>query len=93
MRLNVVCIGNHTFFLNQLFLNVDEMHARDACINYPNESSFKCLKCSSTHNKNDFTENKSTESLIRFIMKDLSDNLDDEIKSTKDLLKGKWLNF
>jgi hypothetical protein len=40
------------------------------------------------HNKNDFIENKSIESLIRFVMKDLSKNIDDEIKSMKGLMSG-----
>ena len=65
-------------------------NACKGCINDPSKSSVKCFKCSSTHKKNDFTENKSTESLIRFVMKDLSKNLDDEIKSMKEILKGKF---
>ena len=63
-------------------------NACKGCINDINKSSFKCLKCNLTHDKNDFVENKSTESLIRFVMKDLSNNLDDEIKAMKELLKG-----
>ena len=51
----------------------------------------KCLNCKSTHFENDFTECQSAESLIRFVMEDLSANLDEEIRSTKDLLKGFYL--
>ena len=53
------------------------------CIN----DSFKCLHCNSIHSNHDLTECKSAESLIRYFMKDLSDHLDVEIHSTKDLLK------
>jgi hypothetical protein len=63
-------------------------NACKGCINDINKSSIKCYKCNLTHDKNDFVENKSTESLIRFVMKDLSKNLDDEIKAMKELLKG-----
>ena len=50
--------------------------------------SIKCLNCNSVHSNIYYIECKSAESLIRFIMKDLSANLDDQIRSTKDLLKG-----
>ena len=64
-------------------------NACKGCINDPSKSSpLKCLKCNSTHDENDFTENKSAETFIRFLMKDLSKNLDDEIKSMKCLLTG-----
>jgi hypothetical protein len=63
-------------------------NACKGCINDIIKSSFKCLKCNSTHNKNDFIENKSTETFIRFLMKDLSENLNNEIKKMKGLLSG-----
>jgi hypothetical protein len=63
-------------------------NACKGCINDINKSSFKCFKCNLNHNKNDFIENKSIESLIRFVMKDLSKNIDDEIKSMKGLMSG-----
>lgn len=61
-------------------------NACKGCIDDHTKSSFKCFKCNLTHDKIDFIENKSIESLIRFVMKDLSKNLDHEIKSMKSLL-------
>ena len=63
------------------------------CINDPNRSSVKCLKCHSIHLRNDFTDCKVAESLIRYVLKDLSKNLDNEIQSMKDLLKGLLYSF
>jgi hypothetical protein len=63
-------------------------NACKGCIDDLKESFFKCSKCNSTHNKNDFFENKSSEALIRFLMKDLTENLNKEIKSMKGLLSG-----
>jgi hypothetical protein len=63
-------------------------NACKGCISDSSTASVKCLKCNTTHDKNDFIENKSFESVIRFFLKDLSNNLDDEIKSMKDLLTG-----
>ena len=53
--------------------------------------SSKCLHCNKTHLKNDYIECKSAESLIRFFVKDLFANLDDELRSTKDSLNGFYL--
>ena len=53
--------------------------------------SFKCLHCNNTHSNDDYTDCKSVESLIRFVMKDLNSDLDDQIRSTKDLLKSFYL--
>ena len=50
--------------------------------------SSKCLNCNRTHSKNDFTECKLGESLIRCFIKDLSANLNYELRSIKDSLKG-----
>ena len=63
-------------------------NACKGCINDLNKTSVRCFKCNSTHDKNDFAENKSFESLIRFFLKDLSKNVDDELKSMKNLLAG-----
>ena len=63
-------------------------NACKGCINNCNKSSVKCFKCNSLHTKHDYTENKSTESFIRFVMRDLSKDLDLEINSIKDVLKG-----
>ena len=56
-------------------------------------NSIKCLNCNRTHSKNDFTECKLGESLIRFFMKGLTANLDEEMRMTKDLLKGFYLFY
>jgi hypothetical protein len=63
------------------------------CINDPSKTSVACFKCKSSHLKNDFTDCKVAESLIRYVLKDLSKNLDDEIKLIKDHLKGLFFNF
>ena len=55
--------------------------------------SSKCLHCHIIHSNYDFTECKLGESLIRCFIKDLSANLDEEIRSTKDLLKGFYLFY
>ena len=49
---------------------------------------FECLNCNMKHDINDFVECKSTESLIRFVMSDLSQSLDEEICSIKVRLTG-----
>ena len=53
----------------------------------------KCLNCNQTHLKGDFIENKSTESLIRFFMNDLSANVDEEIRSMRAFLNGFYFIF
>ena len=55
--------------------------------------SIKCQNCNGRHLKGDFTENKSTESIIRFFMNDLRDNLDKDIRCIKDLLNGFYFIF
>ena len=62
----------------------------NACKECVNDST-KCLNCNSIHSKNDFTECKSTESLIRYFVKELFANLNDELRSTKDSLNGFYL--
>ena len=49
---------------------------------------FECQHCSMKHNINDFSECKSTESLILYVMSDLCQSLEEEICSIKVLLTG-----
>ena len=59
------------------------------CISESLSCLVKCLNCNGSHSKYDyFTINKLANSLIHFVMKDLSGNLHKEIKSIKEDLKG-----
>ena len=60
----------------------------NACKECTQNYRFECQKCSMKHNKNEFVECKSTESLIRYFMSDLSKSLDEKLCSIKVLLTG-----
>ena len=60
----------------------------NACKECIKSYHFKCENCSIKHDKDDFVECKSTESLIRFVMSDLSQSLDEKLCSIKSLSTG-----
>ena len=87
------CLNEEQHILLEAVLLKCGGNACKGCINDPRKASVVCFKCISSHLKTDFTDCKVAESLIRYVLKDLSKKLDDEIKAMKDHLKGFFLTF